>query len=308
MIKTPTVLVLGAGASKPYGYPLGQELLEKIVALGGLATDVTTPAALANLFKCGFSHERIKDFAAALSQSGRQSVDAFLESRDDFLEVGRHAIANELLAFEKSQDIFKHNDWYQYLFNRMCDSDLFESFGRSNLAVVTFNYDRSLEFYLFSALRNSFQKTAGECAENFKAIPIIHVHGQLGPAPMGAGWPDYGAQITPDLISFSASQIRIIHEANDSTPEFRAAQGQLRSAERICFLGFGYHPVNMRRLLKDIAVVEGKEIYCCGFDLTSKEKQSVNKHFQATRLSKLRWGNSDNGCLKFLREEGVLLD
>ncbi len=33
MITKPTVLVLGAGASKPYGYPLGGELLEYIYAV-----------------------------------------------------------------------------------------------------------------------------------------------------------------------------------------------------------------------------------------------------------------------------------
>ena len=31
MIETPTVLILGAGASKPYDYPLGIDLKDKII-------------------------------------------------------------------------------------------------------------------------------------------------------------------------------------------------------------------------------------------------------------------------------------
>ena len=32
MIETPTVLILGAGASKPYGYPIGSELKSRIIS------------------------------------------------------------------------------------------------------------------------------------------------------------------------------------------------------------------------------------------------------------------------------------
>jgi len=304
MIVTPTALVLGAGASQPYGYPLGQELVNKIVEHGRQPTT----AALGNLFQLGISQEHFQAFAKALSQSGRQSADAFLESRTDFLEVGRMAIANELLAFEKPLDMFVRKDWYQYLYNLMCDPHQFESFGRSNMAIVTFNYDRSLEFYLFTALKNSFQKSVGECEQNLKNIPIIHVHGQLGPTPTGAGWPEYGAEITRDLIRFAADQIKIVHEAKDTTPEFREAQGRLRDAERICFLGFGYHPINLRRLLKDITVLEGKDIFCCGYGLTDAEKANYQKQFKGSKVRRLKWGYSIHGCLQFLREEGVLLD
>ena len=219
--------------------------------------------------------------------------------------MGRHAIAAELLRYENPEKIFIHKGWYQYLYNTMCDPDRFESFGRSNVSFVTFNYDRSLEYYLYSALKSSFQKNAVECLNNFEAIPIIHVHGQLAPTPTGFVWPDYGTQITPDLVRFAAERIRIIHETNERTSEFQAAQGRLRDAERICFLGFGYHHVNLRRLLKDITVLDGKEIYCGGYGLTEKEKQYVEIQFQGR---KIKWGNSGHECLTFLREEGILLD
>ena len=35
MITKPTVLVLGAGASNPYGYPLGGELLGDVISMLG---------------------------------------------------------------------------------------------------------------------------------------------------------------------------------------------------------------------------------------------------------------------------------
>jgi len=40
MITKPTVLVIGAGASKPYGFPTGQELRDYILELANPEADL----------------------------------------------------------------------------------------------------------------------------------------------------------------------------------------------------------------------------------------------------------------------------
>jgi hypothetical protein len=327
MITTPTVLVLGAGASKPYNYPVGQELVDKIVLdAGGSATPLHK-----DLTQCNIPAALIKTLRDELRVSGRQSIDAFLESRPDLIKVGRLAIASELLGFEEEDRIYATSDWYQYLFNRMCDSHQSESFGESKVSIVTFNYDRSIEYCLFTALRKSFRKSLGECIENFEKIRIIHVHGRIGHSLRESleecdinirgmpkyqiagrvGPPDsrediwrYGKSRTHDVVLRSANNIKIIHEANDDTEEFCDAREHLNQAETICFLGFGYHHLNLRRLLKGIDGLSGKNVWCCGFGMTDAEKKPVEKHFP---LTDLRWGKRDHGCLNFLRESGALL-
>jgi len=300
MIMTPTVLVVGAGGSQPYGYPLGRELVDKIVKDAGNPNSelckVLGQLSIPEIYPKALSKE--------LRISGRQSIDAFLESRTDLLTVGRIAIATELLGYENPEKIYQTNDWYQYLFNRMCDPHHFGSFGRSMVSIVTFNYDRSLEFCLFSALRKSYQKLREECVTAFNFIQIIHVHGQIGRSPTDEDNWQYGAAKTAEVIRHSSEQIKIIHEADDDTPEFISARGLLDAAKVICFLGFGYHSTNLRRLLKGIDDLSGKIVWCCGYGMTDAEKKPVEKHFPLTAV---RWGKRDEECLAFLRESGALL-
>ncbi len=65
MIKTKTVLILGAGASNAYGFPLGQELLYKVCAI-----DPDGPAALL-VEKAGYDADLLSEF---LNTRVRQSA------------------------------------------------------------------------------------------------------------------------------------------------------------------------------------------------------------------------------------------
>ena len=69
MIKTKTVLVLGAGASMPYGLPSGHQLLESLCELQG-----GTPPRdrIAMYDKLGHTHDDLRKFGRALAQSSVQ--------------------------------------------------------------------------------------------------------------------------------------------------------------------------------------------------------------------------------------------
>ncbi len=117
-----TVFVTGAGASAPYGFPLGMQLA------GGIIGWLRQPQSLEQLKPFGFDREQMLRFADALQQSGRQSVDAFLEHRPDYIQIGKLAIANSLIQCEQLPMLFGRSDsWLNYLFNRInCP---FEKFG-----------------------------------------------------------------------------------------------------------------------------------------------------------------------------------
>jgi hypothetical protein len=201
------------------------------------------------LYTAGFAEEQILAFQEDLAKSGTQSVDAFLEHRREFLEVGKAAIACALVPLEREESFFSENpqNWYEYFFNKL--NVRFEEFDKNSVCVLTFNYDRSLEHYLFTALSHKFGKSAEECAEKLRSIPIIHLYGHLGHLPyVSDEGVAFGSVLNPGILKKCAEGIRVIHEDVSGEPQFQEAHQQLRAAERICFLGFGYDKTNLERL------------------------------------------------------------
>ncbi len=241
MIATPTVLILGAGASTHCGYPLGRDLVAQLCQSKGTK-------ALDGLPK-GWSAERVTSLLTKLSRSDPMSIDAFLESHRDDDALGKYLIAHQLKRCEELDRLFPPHDagWYRYLFNRMLVNG--EPRFRDNaLSIVTFNYDRSLEAYLHNRLQACFDMSDKEAFEVLKELPLLHVHGLLGELPAHP----YRAETTADELLEISRKIQIIHEFADQESDFcndmfRQAHAKLDDAERIYFLGFGFHQDNVRR-------------------------------------------------------------
>ncbi len=254
MITKPTVFVLGAGVSIPYGYPSGAGLVKDIF------TNITSSIWRETYSNCGLDVKEMDSLKSELNLSQMPSIDAFLEHRrDEFIKAGKAAIALSLLSKE-NPDTFNDFDnrekgIYNYLYQNLTTS--WEEFKENKLTIITFNYDRSLEHFLFSALKHSYNKSDSEVAEAIQAIPIIHVHGSLGPLSWQAnGGIDYcplfrndqGASEIAKRIKVASENIVIVSEAEPKSKEFKAANKYLSEAERIYFLGFGYYSVNLERL------------------------------------------------------------
>jgi hypothetical protein len=247
------VLILGAGASSPYGFPTGLGLSQAIVSnLCKLSPNSSrgkndwVPFLQANF---GIPTELMHTFAEDLHHS-RISVDAFLEHRPEYIQIGKLSIALSLMAHEHERKLLNaQRNWYDYL--RLKLNASFNEFGNNQLSIITFNYDRSIEQYLFMVLKHTYGKTAEQCAEQINKIAIIHVHGKIGALP----WQDpksrsYEPRQDPESVEIAKEQIIIISEGEDSSSEFREAFKVMESADRgrIFFLGFGYNDASMKRL------------------------------------------------------------
>lgn len=243
MISRRVVLVLGAGASKPYGFPLAREMLQQ--AVGGEQDLVP------RLADAGLSKPDIKSFMGELLRSQLPSIDAFLEYRPKFMEVGKAALAFYLIGRENENRLLDPTNgehWYQYLYLQMKTID-FEDFGSNKLSVVTFNYDRSFEHFLVTALMAGHGKSREEVLSVLKDIPIIHVYGKLGELPgQGDSQRSYNTSATPEAIEIAMKGIRIVSENADHSAQFSNAHELISVADEIVFLGFGYHRENVERL------------------------------------------------------------
>ncbi len=302
MIVDPTVLILGAGASVPFGFPSGRTLLIEICKnLGSRGVSLSI-----EMEKFGYDMKAQETFKNELYASMQPSVDAFLEKRPEFMEIGKASMSCALIPYENESRLVsrdKQANWYEYLFNKMDTG--WDNFGENKLSIVTFNYDRSLEHFLFKALRYSYGKDEEDTATILRNIPIIHVYGQLGQLPYlaGTGRP-YSQDVSPEVVAKCVSEIRIVHESEDETT-FSSAHELLMRAEKICFLGFGYHLDNLRRLRLD-RLPKQTTIFGSALGFGAAESQTVQRFFSQTcnRTAQLDGQNRD--VLEMIRDYPIL--
>ncbi len=282
MITKPTVFVLGAGASMPYGFPSGSQLVKEIIGATEGFVDIDQDPDFsieeeslrevnqrqeeyiqrietAQILKSKFNSSELQQFGKALHYSQRYSIDAFLEKRPEYIEIGKWAIASLILRKEISANLFsfknQNNGCYRYLFDKLAAD--WASLKENKVSFITFNYDRSLEHFLFTTTQNTYSKSNEACANALENIPIIHVHGALGKLPWqikdglayGADFEESGKSVDKlNAVDRASQQIKVMTENQSSSEEFGIALNLLSSAERIYFLGFSYHSMNLRRL------------------------------------------------------------
>ena len=327
------MLVLGAGASIPFGFPSGQNLVD-IICTQLLSQTLQAKTRVEKLFterwarnfgilEQRFGNKALSKFADRLLHSGESSVDAFLESQEkDFVEIGKAVIAASLLPCERQETLFRHfvdirrlpgdteelsKNWYQYLWSEL--NAPFELFGKNELSVVTFNYDRSLEHYMFTTLKNKYpDKSDDEYAETMRSIPIIHVHGKLGPLHWECSGSNLKSAVPYDSMAsgshfgikdndikdyreawfdIARGNIKVIHEGTDESDEFKQAQDLIANAQQLYFLGFGYHPANLRRLnpdvLKQVKKIRGTTYELSLTRIWNIERQSIRDFNRANQ-------------------------
>lgn len=298
MITTRTVFILGAGASADYHFPSGADLKRQVIAVLTNPTDANSRV----LHELSDDGPKINEMLKALRFSAGESVDAFLEHRPDFVDPGKIAISLVLCPRENLDTLFestKETRWLEYLFRKM--KVPFDEFANNQLSVITYNYDRSFETFLFRVLCAEYGKSESEVATALNKISIVHLHGQLGTLPW-QNLPDsreYSPSVALDDIRIASQSIKVIHGSFDisTDPGFRSAHTLLRQAKRIVFLGFGYAPTNIVRIMDAFPL--NASIMGSNYGLTEMESGQIKDHLFA---GKITLGRTTWKVLDFLRE------
>jgi len=300
MIRAQTVLILGAGASAPYGFPTGRELLINVVEQlrnqGGFLQTMLSPLR--------FSVPELTRFAQELEGSMQPSVDAFIENRPEFVDMGKAAILGTLIPYENPTRLARGRNmhWYEYLFSRMAQTR--KDYEQSLLSVVTLNYDRSFEHFLYMALKYSFGSSHDECLRLLNRTQIVHVYGQMGALDyMSDSGRPYGPDVDYKIVRRFVAEIKVGHEDVEGSDALRLARDLINSAKVVCFLGFGYHPRNIERLgvdrLRGDVTVLGSV-----YGMTEVESLGVSR--MIPRFNTGARFSPSTEVLMFLRENGIL--
>ncbi|MDP8260199.1 MAG: hypothetical protein P9L96_04260 [Candidatus Gygaella obscura] len=142
-----------------------------------------------------YTSDDIKEFAERLFQAQPPSVDFFLEKNPQYSLIGKLCIIFCISRYEdenswqylpskypnKLKKDFPDFGWYRYLWNNLIKGckDI-KDLHNNKVTIITFNYDRSLEYYLMRAIKTFFKAEEEEVMEVFNSIKIKHVYGRLG--------------------------------------------------------------------------------------------------------------------------------
>ncbi len=309
MIKTKTLFILGAGASYPFGYPTSIELRHKIL-YGGLSPDNIARALNkgGGDFAAEEHYEQINKFIKVFKGAGVYSIDSFLEQRQkqqpELVDIGKIFIARMLIPYEEDDRLRDTKDnWYMYLFDRLKVS--FDELGKNNISFITFNYDRSLEYFLFEAIQDLFRRGSKECTEMMKNFPIVHLYGQLDPLPWQdpiAGGKKYSS--TNNLIErlrAAPENIKLISDERDieESEKFQKAYKLIQEAERIFFLGFSFDETNLKRLNLD-SIKQHKQIHATVYKVEPSKLKWIKEYFSQNYYTS-NYHFEDNDALTLLK-------
>lgn len=315
MITEPTLLVLGAGASRPYEFPVARELKTDISAQ--ISADNTkwkdriqhlSPIDIGEDGpESDLSWERAEQFAEDFRGSPITSIDEFLENRREYRLVGKTSIALSLIPNERRDILFDDDDrWYTLLFNRMIEGiDAPDDICQNNIRIITYNYDRSFEEFFMGSLVNSYGMSRNDALELFEnTFDLTHVYGKLG-ALSGENKRDYNHSISHKPLTTAIRGIDLMYEVKESQKR-ENIEYYVRESDKTIFMGFGYHAENLDLLSLDDIYVDQKSFWGTAKDLRTYHRGRVNELFDGYGAS-INLGNANFGCWQFLERTAAML-
>ena len=278
--KKDTVYVVGAGASQEAGLPTGEKLKSRISELLNMdfsiskqtSGDFGIKSALSQLVKMSGSTEDMNLYMDECRMISKNmplaiSIDHFIDSQrknKKLVRCGKLAILKSILSAERHSLLYFKEDrplnfsslegtWFLALFRSLTENcgaaDLMDRF--EDVTLIIFNYDRCIEHFLFNALKSYYKLEEMQAAELISCLTIIHPYGTVGSLEWQNDQSEtvvqFGGQLHESrLIEFS-EKIRTFTEGADSS-YMRLVVGSMRFTKRLVFLGFAFHPFNMKLL------------------------------------------------------------
>jgi len=274
------VIIVGAGASKEFGLPIGSELTTMIADLLNIRTDdfgdlllndsPTVVAALSSLCNSQDIMPYILNAQqVSKSMSLAPSIDNYLDTHahnKKLVEVGKLAITIAIIEAEKnsilyaydketgrwSLDFNKVNEtWLGRFFKILVAQRTFDKFLQSleNITFISFNYDRCIHQFFYYASMQYFDVPPDDGKRVIDALNIIYPYGSVGDFThtfdKKGGKTNFGQSILPPKLVEQSKRLKTFTEsvANKTHGEINDA---LTEADIVMFLGFGFLGLNMK--------------------------------------------------------------
>ena len=343
-VRSETLIVLGAGASKDFKLPLGEGLKEEIRK----KLDIKFPDFGQNLESGDYkiveayrllaqSEPKARDITPYLEASLKiaaamphcDSIDDYLEKHqgNPLYEVcGKIAIARCILEAESNSTLAPKNRQPDPTKSASFTTSWMSSFmrtvtkgvTRANIAsafdemlIVNFNYDRCFEIYAYHWLRISYVLDHAEAADVVNKIQMIRPYGYLGPLPTITGdtGVGFGQDPSPRLLIDISSAVKTYSESNQYNSVTEAIASFLAKAKKIAFFGFAFHDQNMKFFdIPRPTVPLPRHVFASTYEIPQPRWTLINDSLQKCFKMEPRHLYShghDGDCSAFFKEYGA---
>lgn len=334
-----TVYIIGAGASFEVGLPVGNSLKDEIAKMLKMEFEHGSwKGGNYDLYQAIRSYtnnnnKELNEYIQACRHIRNNmplaiSIDNFIDSERENGKLslcGKIGIVDSILKAERRSKLYfdryksspnfnfsvLENTWYLPFFRTLSENcraeDLAERF--SSITLVIFNYDRCIEHFLHNALMTYYRLSELTAAEVMSSLTFIHPYGTVG----SLQWQDrasstvmeYGGEIkTHQLIEY-AQRIRTFTEGAHSE-SMGILKTNMKYAERIVFLGFAFHRLNMELLsLTDVDRYENPaEIHCyaTAFETSKSDQESISSSVSHLYKGDLKINIENMTCSKLFSD------
>lgn len=281
-----TLIITGAGSNLEHEFLTAKDLRKFLIfeyreyflsLFSGLATPEERKLAAEQ-----YAKQEIEEFSRVFLHSRLKSIDYFLQLNPKYAEVGKIGIVCAIARAESKSTFVEEalkeveGDWYTWLFNEQIanqfqSQDLEKVLSEVPLRFVTFNYDRSIEHFLFRAIAHALPQEIIRPiflpkAPDLEFLNVRHMYGRIGRLP----WQRETAHHTVSeryrrLMSYQEQDphlvygriprdnaIQYMHNINligERVQQDKTDIAKLfKWADRIFFLGFGFAPENLEAL------------------------------------------------------------
>lgn len=334
-------LVVGAGASKEFGLPIGSELKQNIASLLDIRFDwnqqksgdyrIAEALRLAVRQPGEFNGDinphlkaawRIRD---AMPQA--ISIDNFIDNHqgDEKIELcGKLAIVKSILDAERSSTIYVNprdpregisfsrtaSCWlnpFTKLLTENCRADQLEDRLKA-VSFVIFNYDRCIEHYLYYAIQNYYKLSDSRAAELLSSVHFYHPYGVVGQLPWQgqSNSAMFGAELHPQSLLDNARQIKTFTEGTDpDSSEICEIRESVSTSSNLLFLGFAFHKLNMQLISPgqfEIDPSSKKRAFATAFGLSKSDCDEISTEICHMRGSPRIEIRNDLACATIFSE------
>ncbi|MCL2762221.1 MAG: hypothetical protein FWD36_03305 [Treponema sp.] len=324
-----TVFVIGAGANVEIGMPSGNQLKKEIAGMldfsslrrGMVSGNLNIYSAMQHALK---NNEQILNIADTIKEAMPHaiSIDNFIDAHRNepgIILCGKLAIMESILLAEKKSYLYSYlsNDnekilstWYPLFFQKITEGcDINEFIERiKDISFIIYNYDRCFEYYMIHALC-IYYKIGKKIAENIvEKMNIIHPYGTIG----GINEMPIDTTLSINQLLYLANNnIRTFAEDSEKTKRERCAiRDIMNNANRVIFLGFAYHPMNLEVLFKYIGIGSTKTViltehiqcYGTGFGISEKDRNHIQSLLKETTSRIDQCDISDVSCTQFFND------
>jgi len=295
-----TVFIIGAGANVEIGMPSGDDLRKEIAEILNFSEfrkgNIDFFDAMS---KAIHEEDKMYDIASTIKKALPYSIsiDNFLDvhrSEPNIILAGKLAIIYLIKKAEEKSSLYHYlnnynknilNTWYLLFFQKITEGNNITEFEEriKDMAFIIFNYDRCFEYYMIQALCDQFGINHSRAENIVNKMDIIHPYGIIGKIEDVA----IGKTITPfELINLTGNIRTFAENSHETRNKGATIQDHILNASQIIFLGFGYHPMNLDLIFKDIKIkiIMKRCIKCYGTSLGISEKYREHIEYRLKQL------------------------